>query len=175
MRPGIVHRLDKDTSGIMLVAKTAPAHRSLSRQLRNRTITKKYLAVVRGLVELDEGLVELPVSHDKKDRRRMAVTDDDDEKGKTAVTYFKVIKRDKPGNFTVMEVRPKTGRTHQIRIHLSHMGHPVLGDRLYGGPVIKGLSRQALHARSISFIHPGTGVSMEFFADAPEDMRRFMV
>ena len=170
MRPGIVHRLDKDTSGIMLVAKTGVAHRKLSKQLKERTIAKKYLAVVKGLVSLDEGIINAPISHDKKDRRRMAV---DEEEGKVSLTYYRVIRRNKEKNYTVLEIRPKTGRTHQIRIHLSHIGHPVLGDTLYNGPIIKDLSRQALHASSLSFIHPTKNSPMEFSAKLPEDMKGF--
>ena len=171
MRPGIVHRLDKGTSGIMLVAKTGPAHRRLCRQLKERSITKKYIAVVRGIVELDEGIINAPISHDKKDRRRMAI---DEEEGKEAITYYRVIKRDKKENFSVLEIRPKTGRTHQIRIHLFHIGHPVLGDTFYSGPVVKGLSRQALHAKSISFIHPTKNTPEEFSAPLPEDLKKFV-
>ena len=170
MRPGIVHRLDKDTSGIMLVAKTGVAHRKLSKQLKERTVTKKYLAVVRGLVGLDEGIINVPISHDKKDRRRMAV---DAEEGKESLTYYRVVRRNKEKNYTVLEVRPKTGRTHQIRIHLSHIGHPVLGDVLYNGPIIKDLSRQALHATSLSFMHPTKDSPMEFSAGLPEDLKEF--
>jgi len=168
MRPGIVHRLDKDTSGIMLVAKTGVALRKLSNQLKQRTIGKKYLAVVRGIIDLDEGIINAPISHDKKIRKRMAI---DEEEGKESVTYYRVLKRNKDKNFTILEVRPKTGRTHQIRIHFSHIGHPILGDTLYNGPVVQGLSRQALHAKSISFIHPTKNTLMEFSADLPPDLK----
>ncbi len=163
LRPGIVHRLDKDTSGIMLVAKTGQALRNLSRQLKNRTITKKYTAVVKGIVNLDEGIINEPISHDKKNRRKMSI----DEEGKESITYYRVIKRNKQKNFTVLEVSPKTGRTHQIRVHLSHIGHPVLQDILYNGPVVEGLQHQALHAKSIKFIHPTKNTSMEFSVEAP--------
>lgn len=170
MRPGIVHRLDKDTSGIMLVAKTGVALRKLSKQLKQRAIEKKYLAVVRGIIDLDEGIINAPISHDKKNRRRMAI---DEEEGKEAITYYRVIKRNKDKNFTVLEARPKTGRTHQIRIHFSHIGHPILGDTLYNGPVVQGLSRQALHAKSISFIHPTKNTPLEFSAALPPDLAKF--
>jgi 23S rRNA pseudouridine1911/1915/1917 synthase len=169
MRPGIVHRLDKDTSGIMVVAKTASAHRKLSKQLKNRTVTKKYIAVVKGIVDLDEGFINVPIAHDKKDRRKMAI----DEEGKEAITYYRVIERNRNKNFTVLEARPKTGRTHQIRVHLSHIGHPVLGDKLYNGPVVGGLLRYALHAESISFIHPTKNSPMEFSAKIPPDLLIF--
>lgn len=168
LRPGIVHRLDKDTSGIMIVAKTGVSLRRLSKQLRNRTIVKKYIAVVKGIVDLDEGVIKEPISHDKKNRRRMAI---DKEEGKEAITYYRVIKRNKDRNYTVLEARPKTGRTHQIRIHLLHIGHPILGDTLYNGPRVEGLSRQALHAHSISFIHPTKNTLMELTAEIPEDIK----
>jgi len=168
LRPGIVHRLDKDTSGIMLVAKTGLALRKLSNQLKNRTITKKYTAVVKGIVSLDEGIINAPISHDKKDRRKMSI----DKEGKESITYYRVIKRNKEKNFTVLEVSPKTGRTHQIRIHLSHIGHPVLSDTLYNGPVVEGLHHQALHAKSIKFIHPTKNTSMEFSATPPGILTR---
>jgi 23S rRNA pseudouridine1911/1915/1917 synthase len=171
LRPGIVHRLDKDTSGVMLIAKTGKAHRKLSKQLKNRTVTKKYIAIVKGIVELDEGIIDAPISHDKKDRRKMAI---DKEEGKQAVTYYHVIKRNKQKNFTVLEVRPKTGRTHQIRIHLLHIGHPILGDALYQGPKVESLPRQALHASSISFTHPTKNMPMEFCAQLPSVLKNFL-
>ncbi|MFA5389190.1 MAG: RluA family pseudouridine synthase [Candidatus Omnitrophota bacterium] len=171
LRPGIVHRLDKDTSGVMLVAKTGTALRKLSSQLKNRTITKKYIAVAKGIVSLDEGMIDLPVNHDKKNRMKMVI---DRDEGKEAVTHYKVISRNKEKNFTVLEVSPKTGRTHQIRVHFSHIGHPILGDVLYNGPHINGLSRQALHAKSISFMHPSKNKEVEFSAEIPEDIKQFI-
>jgi len=171
LRPGIVHRLDKDTSGIMLVAKTGVAHRKLSGQLKNRTMEKKYIAVVKGIIDLDQGIINLPLNHDKKNRLKMVV---DREEGKEAITHYRVIERNKEKNFTVLEAMPKTGRTHQIRIHLSHIGHPVLGDTVYNGPVVKGLSRQALHAKSISFSHPAKNTTVEFSAKIPDDISQFL-
>jgi len=171
LRPGIVHRLDKDTSGVMLVAKTGVALRKLSNQLKNRAITKKYIAVAKGIISLDEGIIDLPVNHDKKNRMKMAI---DRYDGKEAVTHYKVISRNKEKNFTVLEVTPKTGRTHQIRIHFSHIGHPILGDTLYNGPMVQGLSRQALHAKSISFMHPSKNKEVEFSAQVPSDIKQFL-
>jgi len=171
LRPGIVHRLDKDTSGVMLVAKTGVALRKLSSQLKNRAIAKKYIAIVKGIVSLDEGIIDLPVNHDKKNRMKMAI---DRYEGKEAVTHYKVISRNKEKNFTVLEVMPKTGRTHQIRIHFAHIGHPILGDTLYNGPSIQGLSRQALHAESISFMHPSENKVVEFSAKIPSDIKKFL-
>lgn len=171
MRPGIVHRLDKDTSGIILVAKTGPAHRKISRQLKNRTIAKKYIAIVRGIVGLDEGIINASIGHDARDRRRMAI---DVEGGKEAITHYRVIKRSRDKNLSVLEVRPKTGRTHQIRIHLSYIGHPILGDTLYNGPLVEGLSRHALHAKSLTFIHPTLNTSMEFSVEPPSDLKRYL-
>ncbi|MFH1854059.1 MAG: RluA family pseudouridine synthase [Candidatus Omnitrophota bacterium] len=171
MRPGIVHRLDKDTSGVIVIAKNGIALRKLSKQLKNRTVIKKYIAIVRGIIDLDEGVIKAQLAKDKKNRIKMRV---DEEEGKEAVTYYRVVKRDKNKNFTVLEVTPKTGRTHQIRIHLSHIGHPVLGDTLYNGPVINGLSRQALHAKSIAFIHPTKNKPIEFSAKLPPDIQRLL-
>lgn len=170
MRPGIVHRLDKDTSGVMLVAKTGVTLRKLSNQLKNRTIAKVYIAVVKGIVDLEEGIIDLPVNHDKKNRMKMVI---DRDEGREAVTHYKVISRNKEKNFTVLNVFPKTGRTHQIRVHFSHIGHPILGDTLYNGPLVQGLSRQALHAKSISFIHPTKNTQVEFSAEIPSDIKQF--
>ncbi|MDP6685899.1 MAG: RluA family pseudouridine synthase [Candidatus Omnitrophota bacterium] len=171
LRPGIVHRLDKDTSGVIVVAKNGPALRKLSRQFKERTVTKKYIAIVRGIVNLDAGIIDEGISTDKRNRKRMTI---DEDTGKKAVTFYHVIKRNKEKNFTVLEVMPKTGRTHQIRVHLSHIGHPVLGDVLYNGPVVKDLSRYALHAKSLQFIHPTSKKSVEFSAPAPKDLTPFM-
>lgn len=172
LRPGIVHRLDKDTSGVMIVAKTGVALRRLSSQLKNRSMTKIYIAVAKGIVSLEEGIIDLPINHDKKNRMKMTI---DRDEGKEAVTHYKVISRNKERNFTVLEVAPKTGRTHQIRIHLSHIGHPILGDILYNGPAVQGLSRQALHAKSVIFIHPAKNTQVEFSAKIPCDIKQFLI
>jgi len=165
LRPGIVHRLDKDTTGLLVVAKNDDAHIALSDQFRNRVVKKKYIALVRGIVQLDNGRIELPIARRKKDVTKMGVSFTD-EKKKTAVTNYKVLKRFK--DFTMLELSLKTGRTHQIRVHLSHIGHPVVGDKLYGS--MKGLARGALHAKTLGFFHPRTKKLMEFTSELPGDM-----
>ncbi len=171
LRPGIVHRLDKETSGVMLVAKTGVSLRRLSNQLKAREVSKVYIAVCRGIIGIDECIINAPIGHDERDRRRMAI---DIESGKEAITYIKVIKRDIKENFTVVEARPKTGRTHQIRVHLMHIGHPVLGDKLYNNIPVNELSNHALHALSIKFIHPRTNKEMEFSASLPESLKKYI-
>ncbi|MGB2705371.1 MAG: RluA family pseudouridine synthase [Candidatus Omnitrophota bacterium] len=166
LRPGIVHRLDKETSGLLVVAKNDDAHVNLSNQFRNRTIKKTYIAFVRGIVQLDNGRIELPIARRKKDVTKMGVSFTDQKK-KNAVTNYKVLKRF--NDFTMLSLSPETGRTHQIRVHLSHMGHPLIGDKLYGSA--KGLGRHALHAKTLGFFHPATKKFMEFDSDLPEDMQ----
>lgn len=166
LRPGIVHRLDKDTSGLLVVAKNDTAHVNLSGQFKNRTIKRKYIALVRGIVQLDNGRIELPIARRKKDITKMGISFVDRKK-KNAITNYRVIERFK--DFTRLEVTLETGRTHQIRVHLSHIGHPVVGDKLYGSQ--KGLPRQALHARTLGFFHPQTRKYMEFDSDLPSDMQ----
>ena len=126
IRPGIVHRLDKDTSGLLIVAKNDEAHMNMSKQIQERKVTKKYIALVRGVVAEDEATIDLPIARSTKDRKKMAV----DPKGKNAVTHFKVLKR--YDNYTLLELKIDTGRTHQIRVHMSYIGHPLLGDTKYG-------------------------------------------
>ena len=167
LRPGIVHRLDRETSGLMVVAKTDAAHRNLSGQFKNRKVKKTYIALVMGCVQLDNGRIDLPLARKKTDVTRMGVSFTD-EKKKRAVTGYKVLKRMK--GFTVLEISLETGRTHQIRVHLTHEGYPLLGDRLYGS-ARKAMARQALHASKLGFYHPGTKKFMEFESRLPHDMQ----
>ncbi|MFC1576244.1 RluA family pseudouridine synthase [Candidatus Omnitrophota bacterium] len=165
-RPGIVHRLDKDTSGLLVVAKNDAAHKGLSDQFRDRSIKRKYIALVRGIVQLDNGRIDLPIARRKKDVTKMGVSFAD-EKKKEAVTNYTVLKRFE--DFTMLEISLETGRTHQIRVHLAHIGHPVVGDRTYGSG--RGLGRQALHAKTLGFLHPVKKELTEFSSDIPEDMQ----
>ncbi len=165
IRPGLVHRLDKDTSGVMVVAKNDRAHAKLAKQFKNHTVEKIYYAFVRGVVQHEEGICEAPVSRSFVNRKKLIVTPSG---GKDAETFFRVKKRFK--NVTWLEVFPKTGRTHQIRVHMNHLDHPILGDVLYGAasPLI---GRQALHACALSIDHPTTGKRMKFEAEMPEDLK----
>jgi 23S rRNA pseudouridine1911/1915/1917 synthase len=164
-KPGIVHRLDKGTSGLLLVAKTDDAHKKLAKQFKDKTTKRVYLALVDGNVELDNGTVELPIGRSTRDRKKMAVKFDD-ESGKEAITHYKVIRRF--GDFTLLECRLGTGRTHQIRVHLSYIGHPILGDEKYG---TKGnFKMPMLHAATIGFTHPATKKFMEFSSKPPKEM-----
>jgi 23S rRNA pseudouridine1911/1915/1917 synthase len=166
-RPGIVHRLDKDTSGLIVVAKNDRAMRSLAKQFQKRTVKKKYIALVKGRVEMDNGLVDVPIGRHPAHRIKM---DAGAENAKEARTVYHVIKRYK--DFTKLEVRPETGRMHQIRVHMKHIGYPILGDTLYGSD--RRFPRQALHAEMIEFTHPGTGKHVEFHVPIPDDMREFI-
>ncbi len=164
LRPGIVHRLDKDTSGVIVVAKSEAAHKSLSEQFKKRTIKRIYIALVKGVVQLDNGIIELPIGRHPLDRKKMGVKF---VESKEASTQYKVLKRFK--DFTMLELKLGTGRTHQIRVHMSHLGHPLVGDKTYGWA--KGLARQALHAKTLGFVHPATEKYMEFDSKIPEDMQ----
>lgn len=165
LKPGIVHRLDKGTSGLLIVAKTDEAHRKLSKQFKDKTTKRVYLALVKGNVELDNGTIELPIGRSARDRKKMAVKFED-EHSKSAITHYRVIKRF--GAFTLLECILGTGRTHQIRVHLSYIGHPIIGDEKYGS---KGnFKAPMLHAQKIGFTHPVTRKFMEFTSEVPEEM-----
>ena len=163
LRPGIVHRLDKDTSGLIIVAKNDKAHINISEQIKNRTVTKKYIALVRGVLPDNEATIDMPIARSKKDRKKMAV----DKDGKEAVTHFKVIKR--YSKYTLIEVKIDTGRTHQIRVHMAHIGYTVVGDMVYSnGKNEFGVEGQMLHAKSLDFTHPITGKKIHLEAPLPE-------
>ncbi|MBQ9480923.1 MAG: RluA family pseudouridine synthase [Clostridia bacterium] len=164
IRPGIVHRIDKDTSGLLVVAKNDKAHISLSKQIAEKTCGRTYLALLSGVMGKDEGRIETYIDRSPKDRTMMAVS----AKGRLAVTDYKVIKRYKAG-YTLCEFRLKTGRTHQIRVHAKHLGHPVVGDKTYGSKNCKfNLEGQLLHAFRLELDHPDTGERMIFEAPLPE-------
>ena len=163
IRPGIVHRIDKDTSGLLIAAKNDAAHASLSDQLRDRSLSRIYEAVVQGNFREDSGTVDAPIGRDPRNRQRMAVTD---KNSRPAVTHWSVIAR--YARYTHITWRLETGRTHQIRVHMAHTGHPLLGDTVYGGRRDKGLSTQCLHARGLRFIHPSTGQTIELWTELPD-------
>lgn len=166
LRPGIVHRLDKDTSGVMVVAKNNGTHLFLARQFAEHTIKRVYAAIVSGCVELDEGIIDLPLGRSRRDREKMTVTFD---KSRAAQTVYKVVGRAK--DFTALEIFPRTGRTHQIRVHLAYLGHPVLGDVKYGRQ--SSFGRLALHARTLGFVHPKSGKYMEFTSPLPKEFKGY--
>ena len=182
LRPGIVHRLDKDTSGVMVVAKNDEAYHHLIRQFKNRAVEKVYVALAYGNVRQEEGTIDSAIGRHPSERKRMSTRT---RKGRPAVTQWKVIERFH--GFTFLEIHPQTGRTHQIRVHLSSVGHPLLGDPVYGrkgrpgtlrDPVLRGcverMGRQALHAQRLGFIHPRTGERVEFTSPLPVDMREVL-
>ncbi|MFA7159043.1 MAG: RluA family pseudouridine synthase [Kiritimatiellia bacterium] len=170
MRPGIVHRLDKDTSGVIVVAKTDRAMLSLAGQFRRREIKKEYLAVVRGALAPGAGEIRTLIGRHASDRKKMSATA---PRGRLSVTRYETVKT--AGDYSLVKVFPETGRTHQIRVHLAHAQHPVVGDRQYGkrapGAAHPAAGRQMLHACKITLRHPGTGELAAFFAPLPEDMR----
>jgi 23S rRNA pseudouridine1911/1915/1917 synthase len=178
LRPGIVHRLDKDTSGLMVVAKNDHAHAFLSAQFKARKVNKRYIAIVHGIIRGDEGVLDLPISRHPVRRKEMSVTSSG---GRSAFTQWRKIE-ELPGGFSLLLVSPRTGRTHQIRVHLSHAGHPIAGDPVYGlrktwwgkhyPPGEKVVKRQMLHAEKLGFFHPDSGEYCEFTAPMPEDMGR---
>lgn len=168
VRPGIVHRIDKDTSGLLMVAKNDASHNSLVDQLVKKTVTRKYVALVHGHIPHDKGTIDAPIARDPKERQNMAVVD----KGKHAVTHFRVLERF--GNFTLVECRLETGRTHQIRVHMKYIGFPLVGDPKYGPRKTMDIGGQALHAEVIGFNHPKTGEYMEFSAEPPAEFAELL-
>ena len=161
LRPGIVHRIDKDTSGLLMIAKNDQAHLALADELKDKKSLRKYGAIVHGNLPNDRGVIEAPIGRSEKDRKKQAVT----AKGKPALTRFQVLERF--GDYTLVELQLETGRTHQIRVHMAYIGHPVAGDEAYGPrKTLKGHG-QFLHARTLGFTHPRTGEVLEFTAEAP--------
>ncbi len=180
LRPGIVHRLDKETSGLIVVAKNDDAHRKLSAQFAAREVKKKYVALVHGWVKKDSGTLAQSISRDRVRRTRMTTRL---EGGRTAVTHYRVVRRldTKFGKFTLLDVKIETGRTHQIRVHVAAMGHPVVGDTMYGAPrqargknAVIGLARNFLHAAELEFRHPRTGATIALKSELPQELRDFL-
>ena len=169
IRPGIVHRLDKNTSGAIIVAKNDKAHIALSEQIKNHEVKKTYWALVRGIVKENNATINMPIARSKKDRKKMDV----DKNGKEAITHFKVLKRF--DDCTLLEINIETGRTHQIRVHLSHIGYPVIGDDVYSNGKNKwGIVGQCLHAKSLDFKHPITGKQMHIEAKLPDYFEKIL-
>ncbi|AVF21697.1 putative RNA pseudouridine synthase YlyB [Paenibacillus larvae subsp. larvae] len=169
MRPGIVHRIDKDTSGLIMAAKHDKAHASLADQLKEHSVTRKYLALVQGNLAHEQGTVEAPIGRDPKDRKLYTVTE---KNSKEAVSHFVVMERF--GDYTLTELKLETGRTHQIRVHMKFIGHPLVGDPAYGKSKKEWIRGQALHAAVLGFKHPMTREYLEFEAPLPEDMKQLI-
>ena len=168
IRPGIVHRIDKNTSGLLIVAKTDKAHTHLAEQIKNHSFTREYMGIVCGRMSDDKGTVDAPIGRHKINRKKMAVTETN---SKNAVTHYKVLEVfDK---YSLLKFVLETGRTHQIRVHMSYIGHPILGDDVYG-KAFKGIDGQCLHAKKIGFIHPSTGEYMEFDSVLPEYFEKIL-
>lgn len=165
-RPGIVHRIDKDTSGLLMVAKNDNAHRSLAAQLKNKTNLREYIALVHGVIKQDKGVIDAPIGRSPKDRKRQAIVAD----GRHAVTHYQVLERYL--NYTLISCWLETGRTHQIRVHMKSIGHPLAGDPLYGPRKTIAGSGQFLHAKKLGFRHPVTGKQLVFEAPLPDDFQR---
>lgn len=166
IRPGIVHRIDMDTTGALIVCKNDMAHTDIAEQIKEHTVTRRYRGIVCGIVKEDEGTIEGAIGRHPTQRKKMAINE---KNGKPAITHYKVLQRF--AKYTYMEFQLETGRTHQIRVHMASIGHPLLGDELYGNPrnlAMKGLQGQTLHAMIIGFIHPSTHEYMEFEAPLPE-------
>lgn len=170
IRPGIVHRIDKDTSGLLIVAKNDFSHKNLAEQIKKHSFSREYEAVVYGNLKNDTGAIDAPIGRHKIDRKKMTVTN---ENSRNAVTHYIVLKRYK--NFTHVRLKLETGRTHQIRVHMAYLGHPVAGDVIYGPKrIIKELNGQCLHAKHIGFIHPKTLKYIEFESDLPDYFKKFL-
>ncbi|MEW9123065.1 MAG: RluA family pseudouridine synthase [Thermotaleaceae bacterium] len=170
IRPGIVHRIDKDTSGLLMIAKNDKAHRSLAEQLKNHTIHRLYIALVHGNIREEKATIEAPIGRHPVDRLRMAVTD---KNSKAAITHFTVLKR--YGEYTLIEAKLETGRTHQIRVHMSYIKYPLVGDPIYGIKKEKfRIQGQALHAKTLGFVHPTTGEYMEFESPLPDSFVKLL-
>ncbi|HWI48593.1 MAG TPA: RluA family pseudouridine synthase [Rummeliibacillus sp.] len=169
MRPGIVHRIDKDTSGLLMVAKNDKAHESLVQQLVDKTVTRRYTALVHGHIPHDKGTIDAPIGRDSKDRQKMGVVDN----GKHAVTHFQVISRFGV-DYTLVECRLETGRTHQIRVHMNYIGYPLVGDPKYGPKKTIDFGGQVLHAGILGFVHPTTNEYLEFEVPLPDDYQQLL-
>ena len=167
-RPGIVHRIDKDTSGLLMVAKNDMAHRSLAAQLKAKTNQREYVALVHGVIKQEAGTIDAPIGRSRKDRKKQAIVSD----GRHAVTHFKVLKRYR--HYTLVSCRLETGRTHQIRVHMKSIGHPLAGDSLYGPRKTLPGKGQYLHARELGFKHPRTGKQLLFTAPLPDYFQRML-
>tara|TARA_A100001391_G_scaffold66729_3_gene42438 strand:+ start:21520 stop:22467 length:948 start_codon:yes stop_codon:yes gene_type:complete len=179
-RPGIVHRIDKDTSGLLVVAKSDVAHEGLAKQFADHSIERRYLAVCGGHISPAQGTIDARLGRSERDRKKMAVLDNNSSRGKHAITHYKLIER--LDHASLVECRLETGRTHQVRVHLSSIGHALLGDPVYGRDpsairaTIRnlGFARQALHAKSLGFVHPVTGEMLQFATELPADMRELI-
>ncbi|WP_339250174.1 RluA family pseudouridine synthase [Paenibacillus sp. FSL P2-0136] len=169
IRPGIVHRIDKDTSGLIMAAKNDASHASLSAQLKEHSVTRRYIAVVHGNLSHDKGTVDAPIGRDPHDRKLYTVTE---KNSKRSVTHFTVLERF--GDCTLLELQLETGRTHQIRVHMKFIGHPLVGDPVYGRSKGTTMNGQALHAAVLGFVHPSTGEYKEFSAPIPADMEELL-
>lgn len=164
LRPGIVHRLDKDTSGLLMVAKHDQAHLSLAEQLKAHTVKREYIALVHGRLKHAQGTIDAPIGRDPKDRQRMGVV----ATGKQAITHFQVL--ESFADYTLVRLRLETGRTHQIRVHMKYIGHPIVGDPIYGPSKTLAINGQALHAQKLGFIHPRTKQYLEFESKPPKEL-----
>ncbi|MCR4586383.1 MAG: RluA family pseudouridine synthase [Lachnospiraceae bacterium] len=168
LRPGIVHRIDRDTTGLLIVCKNDKSHASIAEQLQKHSCRRIYHALAKGVFKDSEGCVDAPIGRDDKDRKLMCVKPG----GKHAVTHYKLLEQFRDRAYISCEL--ETGRTHQIRVHMKHIGHPLMGDEIYGGPKIKSVQGQVLHAKTIGFVHPSTGEEMFFDSELPEYFRELI-